>query len=121
MFGREHSGKVSKNFIGNFNFWGITLIQCDVTRSWSSRHKTTITIIIIVIIVIIIIIIITIIIIIIIIINIIGSGNMTEWSPIRSVIIRVKTKSDDRAAGVRFVYHEYYYRLNWTTRSPIIN
>ena len=26
---------------------------------------------------------------------------------IRSVIIRVITKSDDRAAGVRFVYHEY--------------
>ena len=23
--------------------------------------------------------------------------------------------------GVRFVYHEYDYRLNWTTRSPIIN
>ena len=42
-------------------------------------------------------------------------------SPIRSVIIRVITKSDDRAAGVRFVYHEYDYRLNWTTRSPIIN
>ena len=31
-----------------------------------------------------------------------------KWeSPIRSVIIRVITKSDDRAAGVRFVYHEY--------------
>ena len=40
---------------------------------------------------------------------------------IKSVIIRVITKSDDRAAGVRFVYHEYAYRLNWTTRSPIIN
>ena len=24
-------------------------------------------------------------------------------------------KSDDRAAGVRFVYHEYDYRPNWTT------
>ena len=47
--------------------------------------------------------------------------NRTEWSPIQSVIIRVITKSDDRAAGVRFVYHEYDYRLNWTTRSPIIN
>ena len=32
------------------------------------------------------------------------NGNRTEWSPIRSVIIRVRTKSDDRAAGVRFVY-----------------
>ena len=49
------------------------------------------------------------------------NGNRTEWSPIRSVIIRVITKSDDRAAGVRFVYHEYDYRLNWTTRIPIIN
>ena len=33
----------------------------------------------------------------------ISNGNRTEWSPIRSVIIRVITKSDDRAAGVRFV------------------
>ena len=61
------------------------------------------------------------IIIIIIIIIIISNGNRTEWSPIQSVIIRVITKSDDRAAGVRFVYYEYDYRLNWTTRSPIIN
>ena len=52
---------------------------------------------------------------------VISNGNRTEWSPIQSVIIRVITKSDDRAAGVRFVYHEYDYRLNWTTRSPIIN
>ena len=50
-----------------------------------------------------------------------SNGNRTEWSPIRSVIIRVIIKSDDRAAGVRFVYHEYDYRPNWTTRSPIIN
>ena len=62
-----------------------------------------------------------IIIIIIIIITIISNGNRAEWSPIQSVIIRVITKSADRAAGVRFVYHEYDYRLNWTTRSPIIN
>ena len=27
-------------------------------------------------------------------------SNRTEWSPIRSVIIQVITKSDDRAAGV---------------------
>ena len=40
------------------------------------------------------------------------NGNRTEWSPIRFVIIRVITKSDDRVAGVRFVYHEYDYRLN---------
>ena len=52
---------------------------------------------------------------------IIGSGNRPEWSPIRSVIIRVITKSDDGAAGVRFVYHEYDYRPSWTTRSPIAN
>ena len=52
---------------------------------------------------------------------IISNGNRTEWSPIQSVIIRVITKSDDHAVGVRFVYHEYDYRLNWTTRSPIIN
>ena len=45
----------------------------------------------------------------------ISNGNRTEWSPIRSVIIRVITKS------VRFVYHEYDYRPNWTTRSPIAN
>ena len=51
----------------------------------------------------------------------VSNGNRTEWSLIQSVIIRVITKSDDRAAGVRFVYHEYDYRLNWTTRSPIIN
>ena len=53
--------------------------------------------------------------------HIISNGNRTEWSPIRSVIIRVITKSDDRAAGVRFVYHEYDYRQNWTTRSLVTN
>ena len=37
----------------------------------------------------------------------ISNGNRTEWSPIRSVIIRVITRSDDLAAGVRFVSHEY--------------
>ena len=51
----------------------------------------------------------------------ISNGNRTEWSPIRSVIIQVITKSDDRAAGVRFVYHEYDYRPNWTTQSLITN
>ena len=53
--------------------------------------------------------------------DLISNGNRTEWSPIRSVIIRVITKSDDREAGVRFVYHEYDYRPNWTTRSPTTN
>ena len=42
----------------------------------------------------------------------ISNGNRTEWSPIRSVMIRVITKSDDRTAGVRFVYYEYDYRPN---------
>ena len=47
----------------------------------------------------------------------ISNGNhRTDWSPIWSVIIRVITKLDDRAAGVRFVYHEYDYRPNWTTQ-----
>ena len=32
-------------------------------------------------------------------------------------MIRVITKSDDRAAGVRFVNHEYDYRPNRMTRS----
>ena len=41
--------------------------------------------------------------------SMICNGNKTEWSPIRSVIIRVITKLDDRALGVRFVYHEYDY------------
>ena len=30
-------------------------------------------------------------------------------------------KSDEREAGVLFVNHEYDYRQNWTTRSPITN
>ena len=53
--------------------------------------------------------------------RLISNGNRTEWSPIRFVIIRVITKSDDSAAGVRFVYHEYDYRPNWTTRSLVTN
>jgi len=51
----------------------------------------------------------------------ISNGDGTEWSPIRSVIVRVITKSDDRTAGVRFVYHEHDYGPNWTTRSLIAN
>ena len=39
--------------------------------------------------------------------QVICNGNRTEWNPIRSVMIQVITKSGDRAAGVRFVYHEY--------------
>jgi len=52
---------------------------------------------------------------------IIRNGNRTEWSPIRSVIIPVITKSDDCAAGVRFVHDEYDYGPNWTTRSLTTN
>ena len=33
----------------------------------------------------------------------ISDDNRTEWSPIRSVIIRVITTSDDPAAGVWFI------------------
>ena len=50
-----------------------------------------------------------------------ASADNPEWSPISSVIIRVITKSDDHAAGVRFVSHEYDYRPNRTTRSLITN
>ena len=49
------------------------------------------------------------------------NGNRTEWSLIRSAIIRLITKSDDHEAGVRFIHHKYDYRPNWTTRSLIIN
>ena len=35
----------------------------------------------------------------------IHTGKRTEWSPIRSVIIRVITKLDDRETGVWFVNH----------------
>ena len=51
----------------------------------------------------------------------ISNGNRTKWSPISSVIMRVITKSDDRAAGVRCFDHENDYRPHWTTRSLIIN
>ena len=43
-----------------------------------------------------------------------ASLNRSEWSPIRSVIIRVINK-------IGRVNHEYDYRLNWTTRSPVTN
>ena len=53
--------------------------------------------------------------------TVISNGNRTEWSPIRSVIILVITKSDDRAAGVRFFHHEYDYRPNWNSPIAITN
>ena len=30
-------------------------------------------------------------------------------------------KSEDREVGVRFVNHEYDYRQNWLTQSPVTN
>ena len=30
-------------------------------------------------------------------------------------------KLDDREAGVQFVDHEYDYRRNWITQSPVTN
>ena len=44
---------------------------------------------------------------------------MTSCRPIQSVIILVINKSDSRCAVVRFCYHSYDYRLNWTPLSPI--
>ena len=41
-----------------------------------------------------------------------NNDNRIEWSTIPSVIIRVITKSEDRAAGVQFVYHEHDLRPN---------
>ena len=56
--------------------------------------------------------------------NALCNGNRTEWSPVRSVVIREITKSDDRAAGVRFVYHEYDYtrdyRQNWRRHKVLL-
>ena len=43
---------------------------------------------------------------------IISNSNRTECSPIRSVIIRVILKSDDRAVEVRFVYYKYDDKLS---------
>ena len=44
---------------------------------------------------------------------------MTSRRPILSVIILVINKSDSRCAVVRFCYHSYDYRPNWTPLSPI--
>ena len=41
-----------------------------------------------------------------------NGNNRNEWSPIRSVIIRVITKSDDRATRVQFAYHEVLLSIN---------
>ena len=45
--------------------------------------------------------------------------NKTSCRPIQSVIILVINKSDSRCAVVRFCYHSYDYRPNWTPLSPI--
>ena len=50
----------------------------------------------------------------------INNGNTTEWSPILLIIqvlqnwTTVKQESD-------LFNHEYDYRLNWTTQSPVAN
>ena len=38
------------------------------------------------------------------------NGNGTEWNPVLSMITRVMTKSDNRAAVVQLVHHEYDYK-----------
>ena len=46
----------------------------------------------------------------------ISNGNRTEWSPIRSVIIRVINKIRRPHSGSPILFnHEYDYRPNWTT------
>ena len=54
----------------------------------------------------------------IIIIIIMSNGNRTEWSPIRSVILRVINKIRGRPICLS---DEYDYRLNWRTRSSVTN
>ena len=49
--------------------------------------------------------------------KVISNGNRAEWRPFQSIFIRVITKSDDSETRVRFVYHEYDNRPNWTTRN----
>ena len=51
----------------------------------------------------------------------INNGNRTEWSPIRSVIIQVLQNQTTAKQESDLLNHEYDYRLNWTTRSPVTN
>ena len=51
----------------------------------------------------------------------INNGKRTEWSLIRSVIIRVITKLDDREVGVQFVITSMITDWHQTTWSPITN
>ena len=46
----------------------------------------------------------------------ISSGNRTEWSPIRSVIIRVITKSDDREVLLPIEHKNYKFREKWNRK-----
>ena len=52
-------------------------------------------------------------------INMINNGNRTEWSAIWSEIIRVISKSNERAARVRFEITSMTSDQNCTTRSSI--
>ena len=45
--------------------------------------------------------------------------NGSKMDVVKSVIILAINKSDSRCAVVRFCYHSYDYRLNWTPLSPI--
>ena len=49
------------------------------------------------------------------------NGNRTEWSPIRSVIIRVINKIGRPRSGRSDLFnHEYNYRPNWTTDEVLL-
>ena len=48
----------------------------------------------------------------------INNGNRTDWSLIRSLIIQVINKIMRESD---LCNHEYDYRPNWTTRSPVTN
>ena len=49
----------------------------------------------------------------------ISNGNRTEWSPIRSVIIRVINKIGRPRSDL--LNHEYDYRPNWTHKVLLFN
>ena len=41
VLGGEHSGQVSENFIGNFNFWGITLTKYFLGENFYDDVRST--------------------------------------------------------------------------------
>ena len=51
----------------------------------------------------------------------INNGNRTEGSPIQSVIIQVLQTWTTAKQESDLFNHEYDYRLNWTTQSPVAN